>query len=223
MPTSHVIGLISSSALPSILTPVETTLTLTRFLIISSNAVLHLASRCSSASNSFCIFSYTSSNILSISSCLFFFSFISTALFSLSIARLSILFTMASGTSTGLYSLLAFPAWLISSSWISISLSILFFPNIIASTISSSLSSSAPASIILMASFVPATTRFRDDSFNLSIGRKVSNLFSVLDTLTPATGPKKGISDKARAQDAAIMLIIAGSLSWSALIVVMIT
>ena len=86
-------------------------------------------------------------------------------------------------------------------------------PNIIASNISSSLTSLLPDSTILTASIVPAT----DNSISLSsicfaVGFIINSPFT-LPTLTPATGPLNGISLIHTAKDDAISAVISGVLS----------
>ena len=76
---------------------------------------------------------------------------------------------------------------------------------------------------MFIASLVPARTRLSLDSSSSFREVKTSSLPFILLTLTPATGPEKGISERLKAQEAANMLITAGSFSPSALMVVTIT
>ena len=87
---------------------------------------------------------------------------------------------------------------------------ILSCPNIIASSITSSETSFAPASTIVTASFVPAT----DSSISLTsscsgVGFKMYSP-SIYPTVTPATVPANGISDNPKATETPIVARFSG-------------
>ncbi len=88
-------------------------------------------------------------------------------------------------------------------------------PNMMASIISASLTSRAPASTIMMASFVPATTKLME--LRLASSMVGFTMYSPLTkpTLTPAIGPEKGIFEIERAAEAPTMAAISGGLFWS--------
>src|SRR5918993_657688 len=86
-----------------------------------------------------------------------------------------------------------------------------------ASTMTSSGTSFAPASTIVIASFVPATTRSRSLSAIWSyVGLRTKSPSSVLPTRTAPIGPSKGMSDIASAAEAPTMLTVSYGVSWSA-------
>ena len=77
----------------------------------------------------------------------------------------------------------------------------LSWANIIALSIVSSSNSFAPASTIFTASFVPATDKSSSlSSSSAGVGFKINSPF-LYPTVTPATGPKKGISEIIKAKD----------------------
>ena len=79
------------------------------------------------------------------------------------------------------------------------------------SRIKSSDTSSAIDSTISMASFVPATVRFKLlPSCSLTVGFTTS-LPSIWPILAAATGPSKGVPANIKAVDAAIIAITSGS------------
>ena len=90
-------------------------------------------------------------------------------------------------------------------------------PNKIASSITSSGSSFAPASTIITASFEPATVKFRSDFSLCSTVGFTTNFLSIRPIRTPAIGPLNGISDTHNAQDAPIIAANSGALSCSKL------
>ena len=123
------------------------------------------------------------------------FSFILIALSSLSEASLIISSRIESSIIKCSYSIFSTPTWAIISSWNSHNSLTASCPNINASSISSSDTSFAPASTILIAYLVPATVKsISDTSSSLGVGF-IINLPSILPTLTPAIGPSKGILD----------------------------
>ncbi len=84
-----------------------------------------------------------------------------------------------------------------------------------ASNISSSGTSFAPASTIIMAESVPATAKSISESFFSSSFGSIINLPFTLPTYTPATGPSKGISEIHKAKEAPNIPVISGVLSGS--------
>jgi hypothetical protein len=102
-----------------------------------------------------------------------------------------------------------------SSSWRSMSGWSERWPNRIASAMTASGRSFAPASTIMIASRVPATTRSSSDSSTwLKVGL-ITNSPSMRPTRTAATGPANGISLIVSAADAASVPMTSGSFSWS--------
>ena len=89
------------------------------------------------------------------------------------------------------------------------------WPNRMASAITSSGSSLAPASTIMIASRVPETTRSSSDSASWLMVGLITNSPSMRPMRTAPTGPRKGISLMVSAADAAIVPMMSGSFSWS--------
>ena len=157
----------------------------------------------------------TSSFTLSIAAYFSSLSLIRIALSNWSFARDEISSLSSSVISRASYSIFSWPSSFIilfsnltssfTASW----------PNINASSISSSLTSLAPASTILIASFVPATVRSISDSSNsLTVGL-IINLPFILPTLTPAIGPSKGTLLIDVARDDPSIAVSSGELSGS--------
>ena len=82
----------------------------------------------------------------------------------------------------------------------------------IASNITSSGTSFAPASTMLTASFVPATVKSISDASNSSTVGFNTNSPSIRPTITPAIGPSNGISEIDNDNDDPIIAEIAGEL-----------
>ncbi len=110
-----------------------------------------------------------------------------------------------------LNSSLPVPAAATISSWNAIIFFICSWPKRIASSMSASLTSLAPASTIRMASLVPATTTDISEAFCSSIPGLMTNLPSTLPTLTPPIGPWKGVGETDSAIDAPFMATSDGS------------
>ena len=88
----------------------------------------------------------------------------------------------------------------------------------IASSMSLSETSFAPASTIMIASLVPATVKSISDFILCSyVGLMISSP-STLPTFTDPVGPSQGMSDVARATDEPIIAATSGEQSWSTLI-----
>ena len=122
---------------------------------------------------------------------------------------------MSWSTANDLYSNFGFP---ISSFIFSMNLQIFLIslcPSLIASNITSSGTSFAPASIIAIFSSVPATVNVKSDtSLCASVGF-ITILPSTNPTFTAAVGPPNGISDIESAADAPIIAATSGELSCS--------
>ena len=82
-----------------------------------------------------------------------------------------------------------------------------------ASAITSSVRSLAPASTIMIASRVPETTRSSSDSSSWLYVGLTTNSPSMRPTRTAPTGPRNGISLMVSAADAAIVPMMSGSFS----------
>ena len=95
--------------------------------------------------------------------------------------------------------------------------------NIMASSISISGTSFAPASTIIIASSVPATVRSMSDSALCSVAGFMINSPLILPTLTEPVGPSQGMSEIDNATEDPIIAAISGEQSWSTLITVAIT
>ena len=108
------------------------------------------------------------------------------------------------------YSCFSTPTFFTSSSCNFIAGCIVFRANSRALATSSSLASSAPASTIIMASLVPATTKSNLALASLSAWAKISNLPSIRPTRRPATGPSNGAPASIKAVLVAIRAIISG-------------
>ena len=157
------------------------------------------------------IFSFISSSLLYFS-CL---SLILKALSTSSLDMVSISFTNSSDISSFSYSIFSSP----------ISFIILFskltnfftasWPNIKASSMSSSLTSLADDSTMFMASLVPATVKSMSDFSDSSVFGLIISLPSTLPTLTPATGPLNGILLTETAKDDPKRAASSGELSGS--------
>ena len=85
----------------------------------------------------------------------------------------------------------------------------------IALSITSSETSSAPASTILIASFVPATLRSIFDFSNCSTFGLITYSPSTYPTVTPAIGPLNGILETDKANELPNIAAITGSQSYS--------
>ena len=102
-----------------------------------------------------------------------------------------------------------------SCSWMSMSGWSARWPNRMASAMTSSGRSLAPASTIMIASRVPETIRSSSDSSTwLKVGL-TTNSPSIRPIRTAPTGPANGISLIVRAADAATVPRTSGSFSWS--------
>ncbi len=88
-------------------------------------------------------------------------------------------------------------------------------PNRMASAITSSGRSLAPASTIMIASRVPDTMRSSSESASSVKVGLTTNSPSIRPTRTAPTGPANGISLIVRAADAATVPRTSGSFSWS--------
>ena len=112
-------------------------------------------------------------------------------------------------------SIFSFPQASTTFSWKAINSLIFSWPNNNASNITSSLTSLASASTILIASLVPATSKFIKEFSSCSGVPLTMNSPSTKPTLTPAIGPLKGISETHKASDAPNIAAISGVASWS--------
>ena len=174
--------------------------------------------RCSNSSASKSLFSslYCSTIFSLISSIALYFSNLSlirSALFKGSVANFLTFSLTSSEISKTSYSIFGSPISAIISSWKATSSLIASCPNIRASNISSSLTSFAPASTMLIASFVPATVRSISLSSTCSVVGLITNSPFTLPTLTAATGPSNGISEIDVAKDEPNSAAISGELS----------
>ena len=118
-------------------------------------------------------------------------------------------------TANDLYSNFGFP---ISSFIFSMNLQIFLisvWPCFIASNITSSGTSFAPASIIAIFSSVPATVNVKSDTFLCSSVGFITIFPSTNPTFTAAVGPPNGISEIESAADAPIIAATSGELSCS--------
>ncbi len=138
-------------------------------------------------------------------------------------ARSLISFSISSLTWYRTISRLATPTSAIIFSWNSHSLTMAWWPNIKASSISSSLTSAAPDSTMLMASLVPATERWMSDFSLSSVFGLMMNLPSTRPTWTPAIGPSNGMLLIDKASDEPSIADISGVLSKSTLKTVLTT
>ena len=118
--------------------------------------------------------------------------FILSAASNLSLARVLISFLNSSDISRCSYSIFPTPTSSIISSWNAHNSFTASCPNINASNISSSLTSRAPASTMLIAYFVPATVKSISDTSSSSGVGLIINSPLTLPTLTPAIGPSNG-------------------------------
>ena len=120
-------------------------------------------------------------------------------------------------------SIFSLPTWLTTSSWNATISLIASKPNNNAPNISSSDTSFAPDSTMLIAFFVPATVKSISDCSCCSIVG--FNTYSPLTrpTCTPAIGPSNGISEIERANEEPNIAAIAGEQSCSTLITILVT
>ena len=88
-------------------------------------------------------------------------------------------------------------------------------PAFIASNITSSGISFAPASIIAILPSVPATVNVKSDTFLCSSVGLITIFPSTKPTFTAAVGPPNGISEIDNAAEAPIIAATSGELSWS--------
>ncbi len=216
-PTSQVTGLISSGFLPSTRTPSREIIFLTSSLMIVSKtpAISFIFKAYSSSPNFSWKYSWvsflTSSNLASRSS----FSGVFRAASSLGVAYSCTAATISASGSAASSSILGRPYWAAISSWKAAILLISSWPKKIASRITSSGTSLAPASTMMMASLVPATIRSKSLSLLCSEVGLITKWPSTRPTCTAATGPANGISERERATDAPIKPVVSEGQSGS--------
>mgnify|MGYP001619015332 CR=1 FL=1 len=123
---------------------------------------------------------------------------------------------LAASTFSGVHCIFGLPTWRTRSSCASITAAIPVRASSSASSRRSSLTSFAPASIIITASRVPATTR-SSSLFVICVivGFRV-RVPSTVPTRTQPIGPPNGAGEIASAADAAFTARTSGSCSWSA-------
>ena len=210
-PASAESGLISFISLPSGLILSIEIILLTSFFIISS-ILLWISSSVSGKSSK--NFSLASSSILKILSSLSVLSvvliddFISSSKFS----------EISLSSSVSWYSSTSFLGRPISSIivWMKSETSpISSRASNIASSISLSSSSFAPASTMLIAPFLPATVRSKSDFFLSSSFGFTTSFPSTFPTMQAPTGPSNGMSEIPRAIEAPIVVSGSGRWSWS--------
>ena len=111
--------------------------------------------------------------------------------------------------------LFALPTAFWSSSWMSMSGCSARWPNRMASAMTSSGRSLAPASTIMIASRVPETIRSSSESASSLYVGLTTNSPLMRPMRTAPTGPANGISLIVSAADAAMVPRTSGSFSWS--------
>ena len=197
-------GLLSSSIMPRLIS-----------LTSISSIAAEISFACSSIRSSKC--SLIASLAFSVFASLTTLSFSLIALTSKSWPNSFTLATISSSALNTSYSALSLPISLaISSTKSQISL-IISWPSSIASSISASLTSWAPASTIIMAVFVPARDKFILELFLCSSFGLIIYFPSMYPTSTEPVGPSKGISEIERAIEEPIIATISGEWSWSTL------
>jgi len=212
-PQSHHIGLISSVFLASGLLPSCTIIFLTSSFIILSKTATISPPNSSSASSS--KLSRTSFLTASIASCLSNFSITLTASFILSVANSRTFASISSSAFGSMNSIFSLPT---SATISSINATIFLISSwavSIASSINDSGTSSAPASTIITASFVPETVRCSELFSLCSAVGFITNAPSTRPTFTEPVGPLNGISDIDKATDEPIIATTSGVQSWS--------
>ena len=157
----------------------------------------------------------TRSMISSIAAYLSSFPGIDTAATISSLHKSVISWTKASSNSNNGISIFSLPHASTTFSSKAINSLIASCPNIKAFNIVSSSTSLASASTILIASFVPATSKLIK-LLSISSGPAlIVNSPSIKPTLTPAIGPLKGISETHNAREAPNIAAISGEACWS--------
>ncbi len=122
----------------------------------------------------------------------------------------------SSGTPEGSKANLGLPTRFAISSWSSTICRFTSCASWIASRITLSETSLAPASTMTTASFVPATTISSALSFSCANVGLTTNAPSIYATRVPETGPPNGMSEIVSAVEAPMIERISGSFSWSA-------